>query len=222
MCKVLLSDYSEFYISIENQGPRVWGRSGKDQNHVEVQCELFQSVMVLSSCHPLVLVHCVFSSPQSIVIYQNTFKHLMLPSADQRYGDANVISIRTWTCQQKYQLLVEWRWCDCGWLTVTLSWPELTDTLSGIIKRKMIDPGPIHTDHLKDLSKTPRLLFTWAGRQVAPPGHAHKDTVIHVKGEPIRCWVHINEHILFQIDLVSLILYNIVIFWDTEFSLSVL
>ncbi len=43
-------------------------------------------------CHLLVLVHCVFWSPQSnAAIYQDILEHFMLPSADKLYGDADFI-----------------------------------------------------------------------------------------------------------------------------------
>ncbi len=64
--KVLFSDESKFCILLE-QGPRVWRKSGEAQN----PCCLKSSVTFPQSwwfglpCHLLVLVHCVFWSPQS-------------------------------------------------------------------------------------------------------------------------------------------------------------
>ncbi len=66
--KVLFSDESKFCFSFRNQGPRVWRKSGEAQN----PCCLspvwsFHSQWWFGlPCHLLVLVHCVFWSPQSI------------------------------------------------------------------------------------------------------------------------------------------------------------
>ncbi len=66
--KVLFSDESKFCISFGNQGPRVWRKSGEAQN----PCCLKSSWSFHSQwwfglpCHLLVLVHCVFWSPQSM------------------------------------------------------------------------------------------------------------------------------------------------------------
>ncbi len=64
--KVLFSDESKFCISFGNQGPRVWRKSGEAQT----PCCLKSSVKFPQwwfglPCHLLVLVHCVFWSPQS-------------------------------------------------------------------------------------------------------------------------------------------------------------
>ncbi len=62
--KVLFSDESTFCISFGNQGPRVWRKFGEAQN----LCCLKTTVSDDLGCHVicwLVLVHCVFWSPQS-------------------------------------------------------------------------------------------------------------------------------------------------------------
>ncbi len=76
-------------------------------------------------CHLLVLVHCVFWSPQSI--YQNNFRACHASFCWQA-------SWRCWfhfpaglgTCPhcQRYQKLVQWPWCYCAWLASKLAWPE--------------------------------------------------------------------------------------------------
>ncbi len=78
-------------------------------------------------CHLLVLVHCVFWSPQSTQpSTRNFLEHFMLPSADKLYGDADFISSRTWHLPTlpRYQKLVQWPWCYCAWLASKLAWPE--------------------------------------------------------------------------------------------------
>ncbi len=64
--KVLFSDESKFYISFGNQGPRVWRKSGEAQNPCCLKSTSFHSQWWFGlPCHLLVLVHCVFWSPQS-------------------------------------------------------------------------------------------------------------------------------------------------------------
>ncbi len=70
--KVLFSDESKFCISFGNQGPRVWRKSEETQN----PCCLKSSVKFphdLGCRHLLVLVHCVFWSPQSTQPSTRTF-----------------------------------------------------------------------------------------------------------------------------------------------------
>ncbi len=73
--KVLFSDESKFCISFVNQGPRVWRKRGETQN----PCS-WSPVWSLHSqwwfglpCRLLVLVHCVFWSPQSTQPYTRTY-----------------------------------------------------------------------------------------------------------------------------------------------------
>ncbi len=65
--KVLFSDESKFCISFGNQGPRVWRKSGEAHIHVAWSpVRSFHSQWWFGlPCHLLVLVHCVFWSPQS-------------------------------------------------------------------------------------------------------------------------------------------------------------
>ncbi len=65
--KVLFSDESKFSISFGNRGPRVWRKSGEAQNPCCLSPVLsFHSQWWFGlPCHLLVLVHCVFWSPQS-------------------------------------------------------------------------------------------------------------------------------------------------------------
>ncbi len=64
--KVLFSDESKFCISFVNQGPRVWRKRGEAQNPCSWSPVLsFYSQWFGLPCHLLVLVHCVFWSPQS-------------------------------------------------------------------------------------------------------------------------------------------------------------
>ncbi len=92
--KVFFSDESKFCISFGNQGPRVWRKSGEEQNPccLKSSVKFPQSVMiwaVMSSAGvgPL----CFLKSTVNAAIYQEILEHFMLPSADKLYGDADFI-----------------------------------------------------------------------------------------------------------------------------------
>ncbi len=78
-------------------------------------------------CHLLVLVHCVFWSPQSTQPSTRKFRALHASFCWQALW-------RCWfhfpaglgTCPhcQRYQKLVQWPWCYCAWLASKLAWPE--------------------------------------------------------------------------------------------------
>ncbi len=78
-------------------------------------------------CHLLVLVHCVFWSPQSTQHLPGHFRALHASFCWQtlwrcRFNfPAGLI-----TCPhcQRYQKLVQWPWCYCAWLARKLTWPE--------------------------------------------------------------------------------------------------
>ncbi len=92
--KVLFSDESQFCISFGNQGPRVWRKSGEAQNRgcLKSSVKFPQSVMIwadMSSAGvgPL----CFLKSTVKAAIYNEILEHLMLPSVDKLYGDADFI-----------------------------------------------------------------------------------------------------------------------------------
>ncbi len=78
-------------------------------------------------CHLLVLVHCVFWSPQSMQHLPGNYRALHASFCWQALW-------RCWfhfpaglgTCPhyQRYQKLVQWPWCYCAWLASKLAWPE--------------------------------------------------------------------------------------------------
>ncbi len=92
--KVLFSDESKFCISFGNQGPRVWRKSGEEQNPccLKSSVKFPQSVMIWAAMSsagvgPL----CFLKSTVNAAIYQQILEHFMLPSADKLYGDADFI-----------------------------------------------------------------------------------------------------------------------------------
>ncbi len=97
--KVLLSDESKFCISFGNQGPRVWRKSGEAQNPccLKSSVKFPQSVMIWAAMSSAG-VGPLFSLKSTVnaAIYQEILEHFMLPSADSFYGDADLISSRTW------------------------------------------------------------------------------------------------------------------------------
>ncbi len=92
--KVLFSDESKFSISFGNQGPRVWRKSGEARNPccLKSSVKFLQSVMIWAAMSsagvgPL----CFLKSTVNAAIYQEILVHVMLPSADKLYGDADFI-----------------------------------------------------------------------------------------------------------------------------------
>ncbi len=147
-------------------------------------------------CHLLVLVHCVFWSPQSTAIYQDILEHLMLPPADQLYGDADFIFQQDLAPAHTAKGTKSW-FNDHG--VTVLDWPANSPDLNpienlwGIVKRKMRDTRPNNADDLKATVKE-----TWAS---IPPQQCHKlitsmprriEAVIKAKWAPTKYWVHIQ------------------------------
>ncbi len=113
---------------LEIKAPRVWRKSGETQNQVA-----WSPVWSFHSqwwfglpCHLLVLVHCVFWSPQSTQ-----------PPGNLRALHASFCWQALWRCWfhfpaglgtcphcQRNQKLVQWPWCYCAWLASKLAWPE--------------------------------------------------------------------------------------------------
>ncbi len=92
--KVMFSDESKFCIPLEIRGPRVWRKRGEAQNPrcLRSSVKFPQSVLVWG-CH--VICWC-WSTVCSEVQGQHSripgsFRELMLPAADQLYGDADFI-----------------------------------------------------------------------------------------------------------------------------------
>ncbi len=127
--KVLFSDESKFCISFGNQGLESGGRVERHRIHVA-----WSPVWSFHSqwwfglpCHLLVLVHCVFWSPQSTQPSTRYFRALHASFCWQALW-------RCWfhfpaglgTCPhcQRYQKLVQWPWCYCALLASKLAWPE--------------------------------------------------------------------------------------------------
>ncbi len=85
---------STFCISFGNQGPRVWRKSGEEQNPCCLkssvkfpQSVMFWAAMSSAAVGPL----CFMKSTVNAAIYQDILEHFMLPSADKLYGDADFI-----------------------------------------------------------------------------------------------------------------------------------
>ncbi len=95
--KVLFSDKSTFSISFGNQGPRVWRKRGEEHKTccLKSSVKFLQSVMIWAAMSSLVLVHCVFRSPQST---QPSTTSCFLPLTSfmemliSFYGDADFIT----------------------------------------------------------------------------------------------------------------------------------
>ncbi len=148
-------------------------------------------------CHLLVLVHCVFWSPQSTQPSTIKFlEHFMLPSADKLYGDADFIFQQDLAPAHTAKGTKSW-FNDHG--VTVLDWPANSPDLNpienlwGIVKRKMRDTRPNNADELNATVKE-----TWAS---IPPQQCQKlitsmprriEAVIKAKGAPTKYWVHIQ------------------------------
>ncbi len=147
-------------------------------------------------CH-LVLVHCVFWSPQSTQpSTRKCLEYSMLPSANKLYGDADFIFQQDLAPAHTAKGTKSW-FNDHG--VTVLDWPANSPDLNpienlwGIVKRKMRDTRPNNADELKATVKE-----TWAS---IPPQQCHKlitsmprriEAVIKAKGAPTKYWVHIQ------------------------------
>ncbi len=197
--KVLFSDESKFCISFENQGPKVWRKSGEAQNPccLKSSVKFPQSLMIWAAMSsagvgPL----CFLKSTVNAAIYQEILEHFMLPSADKLYGDADFIFQPDLAPAHTAKGTKSW-FNDHG--VTVLDWPANSPDLNpienlwGIVKRKMRDTRPNNADDLKAAIKA-----TWAS---IPPQQCHKlitsmphriEAVIKAKGAPTKYWVHIQ------------------------------
>ncbi len=149
-------------------------------------------------CYLLVLVHCVFWSPQSAAIFQDILEHFMLLSADKLYGDADFIFQKDLAPAHTAKGTKSW-FNDHG--VTVLDWPANSPVLKpiehlwGVVKRKMRDTRPNNADDLKAA-----IYATWAS---ITPEQCHMliasmprriDAVINAKRGPTKYWVHRNEY----------------------------
>uniref|UniRef100_A0A8C6XEX7 Tc1-like transposase DDE domain-containing protein n=1 Tax=Naja naja TaxID=35670 RepID=A0A8C6XEX7_NAJNA len=152
--KVLFSDESNFCISFENQGPRVWRKNGEEhtarclKSSVKFpQSVLFWGAMASASAGPL----CFIKSRVNAAVYQ-ILEHFMLPSADELYGDADFIFQQNLAPAHTAKSTKTW-FNDRG-ITV-LDWPTNSpylnplENLWGIAKRKMRDMRPNNAEEVK-------------------------------------------------------------------------
>ncbi len=183
--KVLFSDESKFCISFGNQGPRVW-RKGGEAHSPSCSVKFPQSVMILGAMSsagvgPL----CFLKTNVTAPVYQDILEHLMLPSADQLFKDADFIFQQDLAPAHTAKSTKSWL-NDHG--VGVLDWPANSpDLLWGIVKRKMRNKRPKNADELKATVKE-----TWAS---IPPQQCHKlitsmprriEAVIKAKGAPTK------------------------------------
>ncbi len=143
-------------------------------------------------------IHVSWSSVWSFhtAIYQDILEHVMLPSADKLYGDADFIFQQDLAPAHTVKGTKSW-FNDHG--VTVLNWPANSPDLNpieniwAIVKRKMRDTRPNNAEDLKAAIKA-----TWA---FITPEQCHRlidsmprriDAVIHAKGSPTKYWVHRN------------------------------
>ncbi len=196
--KVLFSDESTFqsmhfiWKSSSQSLEEEW--RGTESMLLEVQCEV-STVSDDLGCH--VIYWCwstVFSEVHSqSSIYQDISEHVMLPSADKLYGDADFIFQQD--LEPAHTAKGTKSWFNDHGVTV-LDWPVNSPDLNpieniwGIVKRKMRDTRPNNADDLKAAIKA-----TWASitpeqcHRLSDSMPRHIDAVIHAKGGSTKYWV---------------------------------
>ncbi len=193
------SDESKFCISFGNQGPRVWRKGGEAHSPscMKSSVKFPQSVMIwgaMSSAGvgPL----CFLKTNVTAPVYQEILEHVMLPSADQLFKDADFIFQQDLAPAHTAKSTKSWlNDHGVGVLDWSANSPDLNliENLWGIVKRKMRNKRPKNADELKATVKE-----TWAS---IPPRQCHKlitsmprriEAVIKAKGAPTKYWVHIQ------------------------------
>ncbi len=145
-------------------------------------------------CHQCPL--CFLKTNVTAPVYHHILEHVMLPSADQLFKDADFIFQQD--LAPAYTAKSTKSWLNDHGVGV-LDWPANSPDLNpienlwGIIKRKMINKRPKNADELKATVKE-----TWAS---IPPQQCHKlitsmprriEAVIKAKGAHTKYWVHIQ------------------------------
>ncbi len=140
---------------------------------------------------------CFFKTSVTAPVYQDLLEHVMLPSADQLFKDADFIFQQDLAPAHTAKSTKS-RLNDHG--VGVLDWPANSPDLNpienlwGIVKRKNRNKRPKNADELKVTVKE-----TWAS---IPPQQCHKlitsmprriEAVITAKGAPTKYWVHIQE-----------------------------
>ncbi len=122
--------WEQFCISFGNQGPRVWMKGGEahSPSFLKSRVKFPQSVMIWVQCHLLVLVHCVFLKPTSLLPFTKTFWStscfLLLTSFLKMLI---LFSSRIWHLPTlpKAPTVSQMTMVLCAWLVIKLTWPEL-------------------------------------------------------------------------------------------------
>ncbi len=142
---------------------------------LEVQCEVSSQWWFWLPCHLLVLVHCVFWSPQSMQPSTRNFRALHASFCWQALW-------RCWfhfpaglgTCPhyQRYQKLVQWPWCHCAWLASNS--PDLNpiENIWVLSRGRWETPDSTMQMSWRPLSKKPGLPYHLSSAtNCSPPRH---------------------------------------------------
>ncbi|KAI2664344.1 Transposable element Tcb2 transposase [Labeo rohita] len=162
--KVLFSDESKFCISFGNQGPRVWRKGGETHSPSCLKSSVkFPQFVMIWGAMPSAGVGplCFLKTKVTAPVYQEMLEHVMLPSADQLFKDADFIFQQDLAPAHTAKSTKSWL-NDHG--VGVLDWPANSPNLNpienlwGIVKRKIRNKRPKNADELKATVKE-----TWAG-----------------------------------------------------------
>ncbi|KAI4872931.1 hypothetical protein NFI96_005306 [Prochilodus magdalenae] len=191
--RVMFTDESKFCISFGNQGPRVWRKIGEVQNArcLRSSVKFPQSAMVWGAMSSAgVGPQCFLRSKIHTAVYQEDLEHLMLPAADQLYGDADFIFQQDLVPPHSAKATSTW-FKDHG--IPVLNWPANSpdlkpiENLWGMLKRKMRYARPNNAEELKATIRATWALITPEQCHIMIDSMPRRiSAVIQAKGAPTK------------------------------------
>ncbi len=161
------------------QGSRVWRKVGEahSPSWLKSSVKFPQSVMIWgamssASVGPL----CWSKTNVTAPVYQEIVEHLMLPSADQLFKDADFIfeqDLAPAHTAKSTKSWLKWPWCWCAWLASKLTRPEPQRESMGYCQEENEKQETKNADELNAIVKKPGLPYHLSSAtNWSPPCHA--------------------------------------------------